>query len=264
MTAVASGHVKVCSHVKDSSNIIDTGGSIEKMRHSSVNADIIAVGGKESDLKLWNLEQKTCTFAAKNVKPDMLQLRVPVWISDMDFLRDSTKVAVCTRYGHVRVYDPSMPQRRPVLNMDFPEQSLTALAVTNRDHHVVVGSTKGKIMLIDLRRKGSVVQYYKGAVGSLKSIACHKSEPYIVSVGFDRHLLVHNLNSRALLQKMYMKCLLNCILLRSNAFLKTVDNLCDTKGSDDDIQIIEDDYDELFNNMETVKEDSPRKKCKLK
>lgn len=67
LTAVASGHVKVCSHVPDSSNIIDTGGSIEKMRHSSVNADIIAVGGKENDLKLWNLEQKTCTFAAKNV-----------------------------------------------------------------------------------------------------------------------------------------------------------------------------------------------------
>lgn len=67
MTAVASGHVKVCSHVQDSSSIIDTGGSIEKMRHSAVNADIIAVGGKENDLKLWNLEQKTCTFAAKNV-----------------------------------------------------------------------------------------------------------------------------------------------------------------------------------------------------
>lgn len=67
--------------------------------------------------------------------------------------------------------------------------------------HVVVGSTTGKIMLIDLRRKGSVVQHYKGAVGSLKSIACHKTEPYIVSVGLDRHILVHNLNSRALLQR---------------------------------------------------------------
>jgi hypothetical protein len=67
LTAVASGHVKVCSHTKDSNNIIDTGGSIEKMRHSSVNANSIAVGGKETDLKLWNLEQKTCTFAAKNV-----------------------------------------------------------------------------------------------------------------------------------------------------------------------------------------------------
>lgn len=46
---------------------MDTGGPIEKMRHSSINADIIAVGGKENDLKLWNLEQNTCTFAAKNV-----------------------------------------------------------------------------------------------------------------------------------------------------------------------------------------------------
>lgn len=63
---------------------------------------------------------------------------------------------------------------------------------------------------------------------------------------------------------MYLKSQLNCILLRSNAFLKTVDNLCDTKGSDDDIQIVEDDYDELFNNMETVEEASPRKRCKLK
>ena len=67
MTAVASGHVKVCSHAKNSSTIIDTGGSIEKMRHSSVNADTIVVGGKENDVKLWNLKQKTCTFAAKNV-----------------------------------------------------------------------------------------------------------------------------------------------------------------------------------------------------
>jgi len=66
---------------------------------------------------------------------------------------------------------------------------------------VIVGSTKGKIMLIDLRKKGSVVQHYKGAVGSLKSVACHKTQPYIVSVGLDRHLLVHDLNSRALLRK---------------------------------------------------------------
>lgn len=59
--------MKIWSHSKDSKDVLDTGGPIEKMRHSSVNADIIAVGGKENDLKLWNLEQKTCTFAAKNV-----------------------------------------------------------------------------------------------------------------------------------------------------------------------------------------------------
>jgi hypothetical protein len=85
-----------------------------------------------------------------------------------------------------------------------------------------------------------------------------------VSFGLDRRLLVHNLNSRTVLQKMYLKCLLNCILLRSNAFLKTVDSSCDTRSSDDDIQVIEDDYDEIFNNMETIEEASPRKRCKLK
>jgi hypothetical protein len=57
---------------------------------------------------------------------------------------------------------------------------------------------------------------------------------------------------------MYLKCLLNCVLLHSNAFLKVMDNLCD-----DDIQVIEDDYDEVFNNMETIEDASPRKKCKL-
>jgi hypothetical protein len=59
--------VKIWSHSKDSKDVMDTGGPIEKMRHSSINADVIAVGGKENDLKLWNLERKTCTFAAKNV-----------------------------------------------------------------------------------------------------------------------------------------------------------------------------------------------------
>lgn len=59
--------MKIWSHSKDSKDVMDTGGPIEKMRHSSINADVIAVGGKENDLKLWNLERKTCTFAAKNV-----------------------------------------------------------------------------------------------------------------------------------------------------------------------------------------------------
>jgi hypothetical protein len=39
--------------------------------------------------------------------------------------------------------------------------------------------------------------------------------------------------------------------------------VCSKEGSDDDIQIIEDDYDELFNNMETVEESSPKKRFKL-
>lgn len=261
VTAVESGHVKIWNTNK-SDNILETGCSIEKMRHSAVNPDIIATGGKENELALWNLETMECTFKAKNVRPDMLQLRVPVWVSDMDFLPGSSKAVVCTRHGHVRLYDPGTPQKRPVLSMDIPEQTLTALAITSRDHHVVVGSGKGKIMLVDLRKKGSVVQHYKGAVGAVKSIACHRTQPYLVSVGFDRNLLVHNLNSKALIRKMYLKARLNSILLRSDAFLKIVD--APIVKDEDYIEVIEDDYDELFDNMETIQETSPRKKCKIK
>ncbi|XP_069677228.1 WD repeat-containing protein 74 [Periplaneta americana] len=261
VTAVESGHVKVWNTEK-SESIIETGSSIEKMRHSAINTDTIATGGKENDLALFNLETKECTFKAKNVRPDMLQLRVPVWVSDMDFLPGGSKVAVCTRYGHVRLYDPSTPQKRPVISMDIPEQALTALAVTSRDHHVVVGSGKGKMMLVDLRKKGSVVQHYKGAVGAIKSIACHKTEPYLVSVGLDRNLLIHNLNSKDLIRKMYLKARLNSVLLHSNAFINVVDK--PVVKEEDDIQIIEDDYDELFDSMETIHETSPRKKCKIK
>jgi hypothetical protein len=64
--------------------------------------------------------------------------------------------------------------------------------------------------------------------------------------------------------QMYMKSRLNCILLHSTAFLKPVDSLCLKEDSDDDIQIIEDDCDDLFDNMEIVEEFSPRKRCKLK
>jgi len=74
---------------------------------------------------------------------------------------------------------------------------------------------------------------------------------------------IHLFHSFLFFFQTYLKGLLNCILLRSNAFLKTVDNSCDLKGSDDDIQIIDDDYDEIFNNMETVEEASPRKRHKL-
>jgi hypothetical protein len=66
---------------------------------------------------------------------------------------------------------------------------------------------------------------------------------------------------------MYLKCLLNCVLLRSDAFLKVVDNSCVTRGSHDDTHVSEDDDDDddddVFNNMETVEDTSLRKKCKL-
>lgn len=55
--------------------------------------------------------------------------------------------------------------------------------------------------LIDLRKPGKILNTYKDFVGSITAVACAKSNPYIVSVGLDRYLRVHHLDTKQLLKK---------------------------------------------------------------
>lgn len=103
MTGVESGHVKVWKCNSTDEDILATGNPISKMAHSSLNSDIIATGGKGNDLKLWNLKSKECVFKAKNVRKDMLELEVPIWVSDVTFMSNSSNVAICSRHGYVSI-----------------------------------------------------------------------------------------------------------------------------------------------------------------
>lgn len=67
----------------------------------------------------------------------------------------------------------------------------------------MVGSGRGTMKLVDLRGKRSVVKSYKGSVGSIRSIACTPNEPFVVSVGLDRFIKVHNIHTAELLHKVY-------------------------------------------------------------
>ncbi len=62
----------------------------------------------------------------------------------------------------------------------------------------------GKIECLDLRMnklQGSL----KGPGGAVKSLALHPELPIIASVGLDRFLRIHNVDSKALLCKLYLK-----------------------------------------------------------
>lgn len=87
---------------KEGELLIDAGENLEKMCHSRVQRNIIATGGLEHKLKLFDLEKKAVIFSEKNVPHDWLQLRVPIWISDMNFLPGTQQIATAGRYGHVR------------------------------------------------------------------------------------------------------------------------------------------------------------------
>lgn len=71
------------------------------MCHSKINRNIIATGGQEHCLKLFDLERREQTFVEKNVPHDWLQLRVPIWISDIDFLPNTEQIVTVDRHGHV-------------------------------------------------------------------------------------------------------------------------------------------------------------------
>ena len=66
----------------------------------------IATAGKENRLQLWDLSRPDVVpvFSAKNVKHDKLELRVPVWVTDICFpdALSPSSVATVSRYGHIR------------------------------------------------------------------------------------------------------------------------------------------------------------------
>jgi ribosome biogenesis protein NSA1 len=65
LTGTACGTVRLWS--SDAGKEINTGGALERLR---VNGNVIATGGKDNDLKLWDVESGlTSTFKAKNVSP---------------------------------------------------------------------------------------------------------------------------------------------------------------------------------------------------
>nr|KAF6468662.1 WD repeat domain 74 [Rousettus aegyptiacus] len=84
-------------------------------------------------------------YPPHQVRNDWLDLRVPIWDQDIQFLPESQKLVTCTGYHQVRVYDPASPQRRPVLEATYGEYPLTAMTLTPGANSVIVGNTHGQL-----------------------------------------------------------------------------------------------------------------------
>lgn len=196
--------------------------SLARLRKVPGSTNLIATGGKESDLQLWDLNKidDGPVFRAKNVAMDSLELRVPVWITDFCFPDNasSDKIATVTRYGHVRLYDCKSGQRRPVMSIDWPDQVLTATASTPSSDEILVASASGQIAQFDIRmsHKG-MRKKYRGCTGGIRSLKCHPTQNVFAAVGLDRFLRIYDVNQSKPIQKMYLKSKLNHVLI-SNSF----------------------------------------------
>nr|KAF6439505.1 WD repeat domain 74 [Molossus molossus] len=167
-------------------------------------------------LRVWRDNDKETSsdpLLELRVRNDWLDLRVPIWDQDIQFLPESQKLVTCTGYHQVRVYDPASPQRRPVLEATYGEYPLTAMTLTPGGNSVIVGNTHGQLAEIDLRQ-GRLLGCLKGLAGSVRGLQCHPSKPLLASCGLDRILRVHRIqNPRGLEHKVYLKSQLSCLLL---------------------------------------------------
>uniref|UniRef100_A0A8D3CKV3 WD repeat-containing protein 74 n=1 Tax=Scophthalmus maximus TaxID=52904 RepID=A0A8D3CKV3_SCOMX len=236
---------------------LDAGRSVSRMRRSPVRPSTVAAGGKENALKIWDLEKpETPVFTAKNLRDDWLALRRPHWVRDLAFIPDSDKVVTCTGFHQVHVYDPSSPQRRPVLEAEYGEYPLTALSLPADGNTVVVGNTHGEIALLDLR-KGLVRGCLKGLAGGVRWLQCHPTQPVVASCGLDRFLRVHGLEDRKLQHKVYLKSRLNCLLLAS----RDLEDGAGRAGAEGESEEVKEEEDEVWDTMEQVGEVEKRRKA---
>lgn len=156
----------------------------------------------------------------------------------------------------MHVFDPSTPQRRPVLEATYGEYPLTALSLPASGNTVVVGNTHGQIAMLDLR-KGLVCGCLKGLAGGVRALQCHASQPVVASCGLDRFLRIHSLEDRELQHKVYLKSRLNCLLLASRDLEDAGAGAGTGTGTSEEVK--EEDEDEVWDAMEQVEEKPKRK-----
>ncbi|KAJ3168199.1 WD repeat-containing protein 74 [Geranomyces variabilis] len=203
---------------------------------------LIATGGDERELAIWDLLDQpapqqppsddgfsprplTATWTARNVKNDFLNIRVPVWITDLRFI-DSSKNRVIVGTGHhqIRIYD-TLTARRPIINVTIGSHPIRALAVTaahsddaNGDKFTAIASdTTGQLfeLAVDIAAKTAKVSgKYAGLAGAITDVALPRNTGTVVTAGLDRFVKVFELGGdRTLLSKTYLKGRLTSVLV---------------------------------------------------
>ncbi|PZC70759.1 hypothetical protein B5X24_HaOG214944 [Helicoverpa armigera] len=161
-----------------------------------------------------------------------------------------------------RLYD-SRAQRRPVISVDFEKMAATCITNSFDERQVLVGFGRGQLHQVDLR-KGKPDRGYKGCVGAVSDISVVRERRLIVSCSLDRHMRVHDYNSKELVYKQYLTSKLSCVLVQTESSTPLTKVESEIKEEVEDVIKVEaddgDDLDHLFDKMETVGEKPKRPK----
>ena len=248
----------------------EIGDNICTVKQNKKQKNYVAFGGKENNLKLFDIEHmEKPMFIAKNVRNDSLDLRQAVWVTAIDFIDgEDCKIIVGTGHHKVQIYD-TRKQRRPVDEVLWEENPITSISLAANGNDLIVGNTIGSMASIDLRKKqknGS----FKGIKGSISSIECHQTQGFVVCAGLDRFLRIYDIATRSLLQNLYLKSRLMCVLLSENSYEDEIfgkNMLCASSSiKKNDLKKTANDEadDSIWNEMELVTDEVVQKARKKK
>ncbi|XP_030753412.1 WD repeat-containing protein 74 [Sitophilus oryzae] len=235
---------------------LDEKGTLDIMVCHPNRENVIGTGGEYNDFKLWDVNTQQSIFKAKSLGHDQLQLPIPTSVRGICYFPEEPYLsACCTKEGHVFLYDEKA-QRKPVVKFEEKLASYTCISYSYRDRQIFVGTTKGYMQWLDLRTN-KLLKTYTNYTGSVTSIVCDPVEPYVATTSLDRYLRVHHMETKELVFKLYMKQSLAKLIVK--AVIKDEE---DTERKKEDV--VDEEYEDLFKNMEEVQSDKKIKKGKEK
>ncbi len=191
----------------------------------------VAVGGKENDLTIWENNASNCddmndvreydmtlAFEARNVKDDELSLRVPVWVSDIQFIErypaQGYYVAVCTRYRHVRIYDADK-SRRPVISVEVGDSPLVSMLLGNNWGEFYLSDSHGKVFCYSTLEKRILYQF-KGGTGAVTGLA--SKDNTLATVSLDRYLRAYDTKTHEMTAKVFLETKMTSVAVLESAY----------------------------------------------
>ncbi|KAJ2796119.1 Ribosome biogenesis protein nsa1 (NOP7-associated protein 1) [Coemansia guatemalensis] len=220
LTCTNMGEIRYQSFSGDGAMLMKVGVDACRMRVHQKRPSVFAVGGREQELTVWDADtveagsqseytkpRSTPVFKSKNVGNDNLDLRMPVWITDMQFMDDNALtplVAVSTGHRQIRIYD-AKTQQRPVHDWEVSKHPIYHILASHVRPELFFADNMGNVQQLDTRM-GRVVSGYKGIAGAVKAMAISEDGSMIAAAGLDRFLRVYEAGGmRRPLHRAYIK-----------------------------------------------------------
>ncbi|KAJ8325790.1 Ribosome biogenesis protein nsa1 (NOP7-associated protein 1) [Batrachochytrium dendrobatidis] len=203
-------------------------------------------------------------WMAKNVKHDFLDMRAPVWITEIQWIGKDSPTRLVTGTGHhqVRIYDTKL-QRRPILDVNVGEHPIKNIAIGSDELDIICADTTGQMTVIH-GKSGVVSGKFLGIAGAVTQVVCCVDNDTVVTIGIDRKLrLFERSGKRRITKEVYLKQRLTAMVVDEYFRDET-----ETSNETNDGEKLEqrngnksmDESDILWESIPIVDDDTPAKK----